>query len=584
MTELQGYEYFKDDYGSTKALQVSTGEVTETVWMCLPIGSQIRTPEAITAQNEYLKLKEQNELRRLANNDLGKFFFISNEEDFKDLAPQTVTRLIYLNTYTHFGDNKLMLTERTPMKRKDLANILGISKAAITKFWKEVHPKYIQEQDDGLIFTNTDIFIKRKLNQRGKYNPYQKFYINGIRTLYKSTGVSNHKHLGYIFKMLPFINMEYNVLCKNPMEKDSEKIELLSVSEFCNIIDYNISQLNRLLKIYNNIKFNVMIDQINLNADSINDTLITTADSVGYTMSDNMQKIWDGSTNALDGVITKYGDKFDLQFTAVNAVLNSISVAVASMVSASDKKAAETVKNTTTTTTPSKPASTPKPSTTPKPSKPAEKKVTVGGKINAKGAKIYSDSYGGGKQNQYFSSDPIYTVLGENNGYWKVRYHKLSSGVTGWFKKGDVKAYKTGGLVDYTGLAQVDGTPGKPELMLNSDDTKNFIGLRDALRAMASQPLTMGNTQNFDESYKKYIPEIVGITDVKNRVSDLSNPSLTQNISFGDINIPIDHVDDYNDLMRKIQRDKKFEEMIMKMTIDRLGGGSPLDKYHVRWN
>lgn len=68
------------------------------------------------------------------------------------------------------------------------------------------------------------------------------------------------------------------------------------------------------------------------------------------------------------------------------------------------------------------------------------------------------------------------------------------------------------------------------------------------------------------------------------RVSDLSNPSLTQNITFGDINIPIDHVDDYNDLMRKIQRDKKFEEMIMKMTIDRLGGGSPLDKYHVRWN
>lgn len=327
-----------------------------------------------------------------------------------------------------------------------------------------------------------------------------------------------------------------------------------------------------------------MIDQINLNADSINDTLITTADSVGYTMSDNMQKIWDGATNALDGVITKYGDKFDLQFTAVNAVLNSISVAVASMVSASDKKAAETVKNTTTTTTPSKPASTPKPSTTPTPSKPAEKKVTVGGKINAKGAKIYSDSYGGGKQNQYFASDPIYTVLGENNGYWKVRYHKLSSGVTGWFKKGDVKAYKTGGLVDYTGLAQLDGTPGKPELVLNSKDTDNFIGLRDALRAMASQPLTMGNTTNFDESYKKYIPEITGITDVKNRVSDLSNPSLTQNITFGDINIPIDHVDDYNDLMRKIQKDKKFEEMIMKMTTDRLGGGSPLAKYHVRWD
>lgn len=320
-----------------------------------------------------------------------------------------------------------------------------------------------------------------------------------------------------------------------------------------------------------------MIDQINLNADSINDTLVTTADSVGYTMSDNMQKIWDGSTNALDGVITKYGDKFDSQFTAVNTVLNSISVAIASMVNESDKKAEETVKKTTTATTPSKPASTSKPKTPSKPSQPAEKKVTVGGKINAKGAKIYSDSYGGGKQNQYFANDPIYTVLGENNGYWKVRYHKLSSGVTGWFKKGDVKAYKTGGLVDYTGLAQLDGTPGKPELVLNSKDTDNFIGLRDALRVMASQPLTMG------KSYFGYAPAFSGITDISNKVSELGAPKITQNneITFGDI--VIDHVEDYNDFVTQLQRDPKFERMVQAMTTDMLDGGSALSKYKYHW-
>lgn len=326
-----------------------------------------------------------------------------------------------------------------------------------------------------------------------------------------------------------------------------------------------------------------MIKQINLNADSINDTLVTTADSVGYTMSDNMQRIWDGSTNALDGVITKYGDKFDSQFTSVNSVLNSISVAVASMVSESDKQASETVKDTTTITEPSKPATTPKPTkpaATPKPTKPAEKKVTVGGKINAKGAKIYANSYGGGKANQYFASDPIYTVLGENNGYWKVRYHKLSSGVTGWFKKGDVKAYKTGGLVDYTGLAQLDGTPGKPELVLNSKDTDNFIRLRDALRAMASQPLTIG------ESYavSNILPTVTGITDVSNMISKISaTPTISQNnnVTFGDIKI--DHVEDYNDFVTQLQRDPKFERMIQAMTTDILDGGSSLSKYKYHW-
>lgn len=161
-----------------------------------------------------------------------------------------------------------------------------------------------------------------------------------------------------------------------------------------------------------------------------------------------------------------------------------------------------------------------------------------------------------------------------------IRGHKLSSGVTGWFKKGDVKAYKTGGLVDYTGLAQLDGTPGKPELVLNSKDTDNFIRLRDALRAMASQPLTIG------ESYavSNILPTVTGITDVSNMISKISaTPTISQNnnVTFGDIKI--DHVEDYNDFVTQLQRDPKFERMIQAMTTDILDGGSSLSKYKYHW-
>ena len=85
------------------------------------------------------------------------------------------------------------------------------------------------------------------------------------------------------------------------------------------------------------------------------------------------------------------------------------------------------------------------------------KAITVGGKINAGNAKIYS--YAGDKNGlkQYFSSDPIYTVLAEKNGYLKVRYHKLSRGATGWFKKSDVKAYAKGSKkIDEDQLAVLD--------------------------------------------------------------------------------------------------------------------------------
>ncbi len=323
-----------------------------------------------------------------------------------------------------------------------------------------------------------------------------------------------------------------------------------------------------------------MIDVVNEKTDSINQTLVDTADSVGYIMTDNMQRIWDGSTGALDGTISKYGDKFTEQFTAIHSVLSSIQANTAAMIAESDSAAKSTVNNTSPTTTHAPSAKTPVLTTTPPSPMPTPSKtISVGGKINAKGAKIYANSYGGGKSNQYFASDPIYTVLGENNGYWKVRYHKLSSGVTGWFKKGDVKAYKTGGLVDYTGLAQVDGTPGKPELMLNSDDTKNFIGLRDALRAMASQPLTMG------KSYGGYAPKFSGLTDISGKLASISEAVGNTGTTYGDFNItiPIDHVEDYNDFVTQLQRDPKFEQMVQAMTTDILGGGSPLSKYKYHW-
>ena len=46
--------------------------------------------------------------------------------------------------------------------------------------------------------------------------------------------------------------------------------------------------------------------------------------------------------------------------------------------------------------------------------------------------------------------------------------------------------YATGGLVDYTGLAQVDGTPNKPEAFLSAEDTAR-IGA--AAKLLADLPI-----------------------------------------------------------------------------------------------
>ena len=65
-----------------------------------------------------------------------------------------------------------------------------------------------------------------------------------------------------------------------------------------------------------------------------------------------------------------------------------------------------------------------------------------------------------------------------------------------------VKGYATGGLADYTGPAWLDGTPAKPELVLNAQDTKNFIALKDVLSRAIGSTNAISNEYGGDTTYE----------------------------------------------------------------------------------
>ena len=62
-------------------------------------------------------------------------------------------------------------------------------------------------------------------------------------------------------------------------------------------------------------------------------------------------------------------------------------------------------------------------------------------------------------------------------------------------------AYKEGGLADFTGPAWLDGSFSKPEMVLNAEDTKNFIQLKDILSSLNKNGFSgLGNAQ-FQDTY-----------------------------------------------------------------------------------
>ena len=79
--------------------------------------------------------------------------------------------------------------------------------------------------------------------------------------------------------------------------------------------------------------------------------------------------------------------------------------------------------------------------------------------------------------------------------YGKGKYKKNRAYALKYPKKYSVYAYASGGLASKTGPAWLDGTPSKPELVLNAQDTKNFIALKDILAH------AMGSTNNINNSY-----------------------------------------------------------------------------------
>lgn len=333
-----------------------------------------------------------------------------------------------------------------------------------------------------------------------------------------------------------------------------------------------------------------MIDAVNTNSATINSTIGGVANEVGYTLTPQMQAIWDGSTNAISGVVAKYGDGFSGQNTAIKNVLDSIAVNVANLVAASEQEAARVVSQTTSTPQAATggnqtPVQT-QPSTQPSSSSRRDEQENYGVALA-----IINGNYGWGtgetRKNNLRAKgfdaahvqDIVNKLIAEGyvpNGSWQGRYYGIRD-----LSPYGINKFKQGGLVDYTGLAQLDGTKTKPEMVLNPTDTANFVSLRDTLRAMSSKTLTGGLMKDFADS-----PKLNGVIDMSEFFAGLRKTNHEiQGTTVGDIhiNIPIERVMDYNDFMRQLQRDDQFEEFVRSFTIDPLTGKNSIEKYKYRW-
>lgn len=335
-----------------------------------------------------------------------------------------------------------------------------------------------------------------------------------------------------------------------------------------------------------------MIGQINTNAGTISTTLSEKADSVGYTLSESMTTIWDTNSTKITTVLTTYGQNIQNGIssaaTTVNSAIGMINTNLATMIgqlnTLANTKAQSAASSSAANSPQSKPSTTPsKPSTTPsKPSTPktgsGNGKAEVGDKVKYNSGIYYEDSYGGGRHGSHNRGGSVYiTKIHSGSPY---PYHistgkRLGSGDLGWLKLSQISGYATGvknlpnselawtqeGNKEEYIIRKSDGailTPiAKKGSVLNHEASGNIWNMANNPSDFIRDNLDLGATQN--------IPNIGSSQNIYN-----------QNLENVVFNFP--NIKNYEQLLREMQKDKKFEKLILSMTIDRVAGKSSLSK------
>lgn len=259
MTDIQLRQVDDHIYGYSDGMAYDrrTGEAFPAEAVIYPEGTKHITPaqqEAINAAKAHRNTIEQMKAQTRRTSGNSGFVFVSANGVNDGMKPETIARVIYLSTYLSYDNGILIGAKGKPIMKNDLEAVMKLKRNTIARMLDDAQ-SILHIHSDGRIELDNSVFMRGTLPKDHEY--FYRVYISNVRRLYRSTPQSQHKQLGYVFAMLRYLNIEYNVLCHNPEATAWDDIERMTLAEFCQKIHYNENNLNRLRAIYRQIIFDI---------------------------------------------------------------------------------------------------------------------------------------------------------------------------------------------------------------------------------------------------------------------------------------------------------------------------------------
>ena len=197
-----------------------------------------------------LELRKSNNIFKQAIDEYcGSFYFVFyNRLLAKDIAYQYLFRYIYLCTFSDY-ENRLITKKgniKTPIYESDLQYILSLGRTETHKTKTILLESELIIIDEDKIIHINDSYCKRGTIRKNRKVGKSRMFDNAIREIYNKSKPTEHKKLALLIALLPYCNLKFNMICKDPSEEIVDCIKPYSLKELSILLECsNTSRLKK---------------------------------------------------------------------------------------------------------------------------------------------------------------------------------------------------------------------------------------------------------------------------------------------------------------------------------------------------
>ncbi len=208
---------------------------------------------------DYLKRKENNAKR--IDDDHGRFVFLiwdtsvynSHSRLAPEILPENFTRLMLLACCLKWGEQYIMRTNdildfarklcSTRARKCDIRKILGLTCGTFDRFWADVTTHGYLSGDEENGYQLSTIFRRGPLKgvcaQRVYMVHFLLWYYQDYAAESRTVNVKDHRRMGKILSLTPYLHYQNNILCRNPWNKNEDELKPLTGPAIAQILGNN---------------------------------------------------------------------------------------------------------------------------------------------------------------------------------------------------------------------------------------------------------------------------------------------------------------------------------------------------------